>query len=215
MHRPWWLVLPVALAIVALQTGAWPAKIGVALSCALLLAWALSARWTLPRGAPWLIGALLLSAVGDLFLSFKAGRVSYFIAGIAFFFGAHLGYLAYALAHGRIHRTVLAAMVAVFLPYYVFALHPAMAGPALSVAVLGYLLISCVVFAAACGMRLGGAVKWPFLAGIGLIVLSDTIISFKEFLHWHAWNGLILPTYYLAQISVTAGALARPPRPPA
>jgi hypothetical protein len=77
------------------------------------------------------------------------------------------------------------------------------------VAVLGYLLISCVALAAAIGLRQPGVVKSLYVAGIVLVVISDTIISFKEFLDYHDLNGLILPTYYLAHLAITLSILIR------
>ena len=57
-------------------------------------------------------------------------------------------------------------------------------------------------------MRMGARLKWLFITGIGLIVFSDTLISFGEFLRWKRGNWLILPTYYLAQLCVSWTVLA-------
>ena len=59
-------------------------------------------------------------------------------------------------------------------------------------------------------MRLPAALKWAYLAGIALIVFSDTLISFKEFLRYRRFDFLILPTYYLAHLCVTWAAIAMP-----
>jgi len=72
--------------------------------------------------------------------------------------------------------------------------------PVLTVAVLFYLLISCISFAAATGIRFPSFPKWLFITGISLILFSDTIIAFKEFVGYHDLNFLILPTYYLSHI---------------
>ena len=47
-----------------------------------------------------------------------------------------------------------------------------------------------------------------FTLGIGLIVASDTIISFTEFLQFRALDWLILPTYYLAHLCITCAVLS-------
>jgi hypothetical protein len=39
--------------------------------------------------------------------------------------------------------------------------------------------------------------------------LSDTIISFNEFLGYRELNSLILPTYYLAHLTITTSLLLR------
>lgn len=204
------LILPFLLGILASTRGPMAAKLGVPLSCAFLLplVWG---RDALRR--PDLLGlaaALGFSAVGDWFLSNRHGRESFFLAGIGFFFCAHLGYLACALAHGRIHRTTLAATGLLFVPYYLLLLLPRLTSPALAAAVLAYLLISCVALAGAAGMRVSGSIPWGYLSGIALIVFSDTVISFKEFLRYHALDPLILPTYYLAHLAVTWTAVALP-----
>jgi uncharacterized membrane protein YhhN len=211
VYRMGWLLLPFGLAIAALGTGDLRAKMGVAVSCALILLWNLRRSPKCRQDAGWVVAALCLSAAGDWFLSNKGHREAYFLAGIALFFGAHLGYLTFACLQGRLDRRVLGMLLGVYLCYYLLCLRPAIGRPVLDLAVLLYLLISCVVFAAAWGMRMRPRLKWPYVAGIGLIVVSDTLISFNEFLGWKQWNWLILPTYYLAQLCVSWTVLAQDP----
>ena len=203
----WLLGVPAVLGYLASTEGWIAAKLGVPLFCAALLVIAhvrrLAGRWDLGC----LIAALGWSAVGDWFLSHRAGRESFFLAGIGFFFCAHLGYLGFARFHGGPVRRPLAVLLLVFVPYYLLALWPAISSGVLAVAVFVYLLISCVALAAALAMQAGPALKRPYVAGIALIVFSDTLISFHEFLHYDAWNALILPTYYLAHLWVTWAAL--------
>ncbi len=71
------------------------------------------------------------------------------------------------------------------------------------VTVLFYLIVSCVSLGAALGIKALPKIKLPYVFGIALVLFSDTIISFKEFVHYDALNVLILPTYYLAQIAIT------------
>jgi uncharacterized membrane protein YhhN len=205
------LLLPLGLAIVALSTGDLLAKMGVPVSCALVLLWAFREAPTCCQDAGWVVAALCLSAAGDWFLSNKGDREAYFITGIALFFGAHLGYLAFACRHGQFHRKILGVLLSLYLTYYVFFLRPAIKHPGLALAVLLYLLISCVVLSAAWGMRVRPRLKWPYVTGMGLIVVSDTLISLKEFLGWGRWNWLILPTYYLAQLCVSGAVLRQDP----
>jgi uncharacterized membrane protein YhhN len=210
-YRMGWLLLPFGLAITALATRDLRAKMGVAVSCAIILGWALRRTRTGLRGAWWVVAALCFSAAGDWFLSNKGHREAYFLAGIALFFCAHLGYLVFASRQGRLDWKVLGILLAMYLFYYVFCLRPGIRSPELAIAVLFYLLISCVVFSAAWGMRMGAHLKWPYVTGIGLIIFSDTLISLNEFLGWKQWNWLILPTYYLAQLCVSWTVLAQDP----
>jgi uncharacterized membrane protein YhhN len=208
MPLTWLLLIPSGLAVAALVTGSLAAKLGVALSCAFILF--LGCLRTGPRegrATVWVMAALVLSAVGDWFLSNRGGRESYFIAGIGFFFGAHVGFLKYAWRQGQLNRLVLAGLCLVYLAYYVLALRPVIVSPVLAAAVLGYLLISCLALSVACGLRLPLSLKLPFIAGIVLIVFSDTLISFNEFLRWRQWSWLILPTYYLSHICITGSVL--------
>jgi uncharacterized membrane protein YhhN len=203
LRLTWWLVLPAGLAVAALRTGSLVAKMGVPLSCAVLLLWALRRAPDRRRDALWVVAALCLSAAGDWFLSNRAARLSYFLVGIGLFFGAHLGYLAFAWRQGRPRGWVLGGLLVLYLSYYNVWLVPAIAPSVLSGAVLLYLLISCLVLATACGLRLPPHLKWPYVAGMGLIVVSDTFISFTEFLGFGTFTWLILPTYYLAHLCVT------------
>jgi len=207
MARLLLLAAPALIAALALKTGTVPLKTGVALTNALILLFAL--RGILGRYLPALavVAALSVSAVGDYFLSTKGTSVTRFVIGIGAFLLAHLGYLVFALLEGRLTPLALGVLLAVYLPYFLFGLRRAIRDPALSAAALVYLLASCVTFAAAFGIRLDPAPKAFFVAGVALIVVSDTIISFKEFLGWKRVEWLILPTYYLAHISIVLSLL--------
>jgi uncharacterized membrane protein YhhN len=206
-----WLFLPLSLAIVALSTRNVCTKMAVAVSCAIILAWTLGWGHPSRRDSWWVVVALCFSAAGDWFLFNKDHGEAYFLGGIASFFCAHLGYLVFASRQGRLDWRVLGILLGVYLLYYGFCLRPAIKSLEMALAVLFYLLISCVVFSTAWGMRMGAQLKWPFITGVGLIVFSDTLISFSEFLRWKQWNWLILPTYYLAQWCVSWTVLSQDP----
>ena len=104
----------------------------------------------------------------------------------------------------------LGVLLVAFVPYFGLALSPPIGSRVLWIAVLLYLLISCVSLAAAVGVKQAGWVKGFYVAGLGLVVFSDTVISFNEFLRYRALNGWILPTYYLAHLAITASILLRP-----
>ena len=52
------------------------------------------------------------------------------------------------------------------------------------------------------GLRGSQVAKWAYVFGIFLILFSDTIIAYKEFVGYNELNYLILPTYYLAHIAI-------------
>jgi len=204
----WILLIPAILGIIATTTDYLPAKMGVPLACALILLFTLRPRWGRAGADVYaVIAAFLFSAAGDYFLSNKGGQELYFVIGIGLYLLAHLGYLGFAWRNGRLHRLVLGLLLLVFLPYYFLLLSPAIADPILSLSVLAYLLVSCLVLAVASGLRLPQPIKGIYILGIALIVLSDTVISSTEFLQYREFNWLILPTYYLAHLSISYALL--------
>lgn len=187
-----------------------PFKLSVPGACGVILGLGLARGWFAHPGPAWaLIWAFAWSMVGDWFLSYRAGRDTWFEAGIAGFFLAHLGYISHALQQGRLHRPTLLGSLGVFVPYYLLALAPRISNPVLNSAVLLYLLVSCVALAAAAGLGTAFAPRALYLGAIALVVFSDLVISFKEFLRYHALDWLILPTYYLAHLGATASTLVR------
>ncbi len=201
-RRMLWLLFPLVAGYVAWKTGVLAVKLAVPASCALLLVWG-DAPIRRNRDVGWVVLAFAASLVGDAFLSTRAGRESFYLAGIAAFFVAHIGYLGFALRNGRMSRAVCGGLLAGYLGWFAVQLGPAIPSLPLKVAALIYLLISCAALAASVGLRLPPAAKWPYVAGIGLIVFSDTLIALNDFMKVKGVGFLILPTYYLAQILVT------------
>ena len=207
------LLLPLALGVAAYLIGHLALKMAVPATCA----FALLASRDLRRSADtwFVVAAFGFSTIGDAFLSTRAGRESFYVGGIVGFFFAHAGYLAFALRNGRVHGPVLVGLLAGYLAWFAWRLAPAIGSPVLATAALCYLVISCVTLAAALGLRLPVGPKAAYVAGIALIVFSDTLIARGDFLGKRSLNFLILPTYYLAQIAVAAALLlgrASPPR---
>jgi uncharacterized membrane protein YhhN len=157
----------------------------------------------------FIIIAFAFSITGDWFLSTRHGSSARFVYGIAFFFLAHTGYLAYSLFNGRIKWIFTFILLAFYLAFYIFLLLPSIHEPALDVAVLGYLIISCFSVGAAAGIESLSVQKWIYFFGITMILFSDTIIGLSEFTTFREWNFLILPTYYLAQISITMALMIK------
>lgn len=204
------LVVPALVAGLALTTGRLPFKLAVPGLCAVILLIFIRRCDSGRRREIWaVVVAFAMSMVGDYFLSSRRGHAHYFEAGIAAFFFAHLGYLRYALLNGRLHRLTLAVLLIGFGSYFVSQLSPVIHGRALWVSVLLYLLISCVGLAAAVGLKSPALAKLIYVSGLGLVVFSDTVISFNEFLHYRGLNAWILPTYYLAHLAITASIMLR------
>jgi hypothetical protein len=148
-----------------------------------------------------------VSIAGDYFLSYKNKDKNYFVYGIALYFLAHIGYLLYIVMSFYINFAVFAVaagvLLAGYLAYYFISLAKNVDGM-LSIAVISYLVISCAVLALAISAQADLAVKIPVVAGIALIVISDTIIAESDFSNHKRLAFLILPTYYAAQIFLSA-----------
>ena len=163
-----------------------------------------------PRKDIWfIIFAFLFSIIGDWFMTHKGEDSLMFSKGIAAFFIAHIGYLSFAISNGRIKWGITSFILLVFLIYFFWLLFPAINETILLIATLIYLLISCLTFGASFGINGNSVFKWSYVFGVFLIVFSDTIISFTEFLRYGKLDFLILPTYYLAHISVTFSIINR------
>ena len=203
------LVIPVLSAILALINHDFAFKAGVAGSGIILLG-VFYRKDIGARKDIWaVIAAFLFSIAGDWFLSNRHGDTTRFIAGIALFFVAHIGYLSYALMNGRLNRILTIILLAGYLVFFGLKLYPAIDNRTLMFAVFVYMLISCISLGAAGGIKAAPVVKWVYFFGISMVVFSDTIIAFREFTAYDQLSWLILPTYYLAQISVTLSLMIR------
>ena len=206
LKRNWIYVLllfSVISAIMALITASFTYKSGTA-GIGIIILLILNFRMVKPSKKIWLIiGAFLFSIAGDWFLSNMDGDPMMFSKGIALFFLAHIGYLVFAAINGQIKWRVTSILLAVFLVFFFLILYPSINDKVLMLSALIYLLVSCLSVGAAVGIKGNPVVKWAYAFGIFLILFSDTIISLKEFLGYNILNFMILPTYYLAHISIT------------
>ncbi|SEK27055.1 Uncharacterized membrane protein YhhN [Maribacter orientalis] len=197
------LFLSVISAIFALLTSNFIFKSGTA-GIGILIVLILNFKKEKPSKDTWLIiGAFLFSIAGDWFMSNMNGDSTMFSKGIALFFLAHLGYLLFATLNGQIKWRFTSILLALFLLFYFLVLFPSINDNILMLATLIYLLISCFSLGASVGIKGDYIVKWTYVFGIFLILFSDTIISLTEFLGYNRLDFLILPTYYLAHISIT------------
>ncbi len=203
------LLLSVISAILALNTSHFLFKSGSA-GMGIIILLIIRLKSVKPRKDLWfIIGAFLFSILGDWFMSHKNGDIIMFSKGIALFFLAHIGYLLFAAYNGKMKWTITSILLLVFLTYFFWLLYPAISDKVLLIAALIYLLISCVTFGASFGITGNSVVKWAYVFGIFLVVFSDTIISLTEFLGYTVLDFLILPTYYLAHISIAFSLIYR------
>ena len=203
------LGVSVILAILGVSTANFIFKSGTA-GMGILIILILYAQFKKSTKDTWMIlGAFLFSIIGDWFLSNMNGDSLMFVKGIALFFLAHVGYLLYALFNGRIKGMFTVILLAAYLVFFFLVLYPTFTDVPLMIASLVYLLISCFSLGAAMGMKGDPTARRSFIFGIVLIIFSDTIIAFKEFVDYHTFDFLITPTYYLAHIFITFSLIKR------
>ena len=202
------ILLPFVCAVLSLKGYGSNFKYGVALLCGIILCVAYGRN--VKKDVWIIIAAFLFSIVGGWFLSNRKGMNIRFIYGIVFYFIAHLGFLWFSLKNGKIKKWILYSALIVYLVFFILMLYPNIDNQALTIAVLCYLLISCISFAAATGLRWPTFPKWMFVAGIASLLFSDTIIAFKEFLGYQDLYFLMMPTYFLSHLLITSALLLMP-----
>ncbi|MGB5271119.1 MAG: lysoplasmalogenase [Eudoraea sp.] len=203
------LLFAVLSAIMALNTSEFFYKSGSA-GVGIVILIILNFRKTKQPNDTWMIiGAFLFSIAGDWFMSNKLGDPMMFSKGIALFFIAHAGYLGFALLNGKIKWRFTLLILMAYLVFFFLLLYPSIDDKVLMYAALVYLLISCLTFGASFGINGDTGFKWTYVFGIFLIVFSDTIIALTEFLGYTKLDFMILPTYYLAHISITFSLIRR------
>ncbi|MCP4976172.1 MAG: lysoplasmalogenase [Maribacter sp.] len=206
LFRSWFAILvliQVVFAIIATVSDIIYFKIGVAGIGIIILLMAYAKKLLKFLDVWVVILAFVCSMIGDCFLSNMNGDNSMFMIGISLYLLAHVGYLIFSLLNGSIKLGTTIGILMVFIVFYYSTLYSYITDRLLAYIVLFYLVVSCVSLGAALGIKAVQKIKWPFVVGIGLILFSDTIISFKEFMNYDVLNILILPTYYLAQICIT------------
>jgi len=203
------LLFAVLSAIMALNTSEFFYKSGSA-GVGIIILIILNFRKTKQPNDTWMIiGAFLFSIAGDWFMSNKLGDPTMFSKGIALFFIAHAGYLGFALLNGKIKWRFTLLILIAYLVFFFLLLYPSIEDKVLMYAALIYLLISCLTFGTSVGIKGDALFKWAYIFGIFLIVFSDTIIALTEFLGFDKLDFMILPTYYLAHISITFSIIRR------
>ncbi len=203
------LLVSCILAILGVTTSNFVYKSGTAGMGIIILMMLQFQKGKMVKDVWMIIAAFLFSIIGDWFLSNMNGDSMMFVKGIALFFLAHVGYLAYALMNGKIKWAFTGMVLAAYLIFFFVMLYPTFTDMILMTASLIYLLISCFSLGASVGMRANGIVKWSYVFGVIMILFSDTIISFKEFMDYHTFDFLITPTYYLAHTCITFSLMKR------
>lgn len=203
------LLIPFASAILALLHFGFVFKSGTAGFGILIVLILYFDRLWQTKDIWFIMAAFMFSIAGDWFLSNMDGDTGMFVSGIAFYFFAHIGYLLFALMNGKIKKVFTLILLAGYLVFFGMKILPNIDNAMLIWAALIYLIISCLSLGAAVGLRGNPVSKWGYAFGIFLILFSDTIIAHKEFVGFKELNFLILPTYYLAHITIVFSLMKR------
>lgn len=200
-----WLLIPTALMVFREFRPSYALSPVITLSCMVIAA--MFAR----EARIWVCLGFVFSVVGDFFLQNKGISPYSYLLGIGGFFLAHVCFAAYSVARADWSYVSLIAAIALLIPYIFLVtgkLYPALDSNAMRVAVTMYMLISIAAFSLSFSVNAPFLPKGLFIVGIGLILFSDTIIAYSDFLRVHRLSHLIMPTYYLCHIFVAASTIA-------
>lgn len=182
------------------------AKPGVMLG---LLAVVLLAGSVGKEAVAWLLVALVLGMIGDIFLLGDTARR--FKAGLASFLVGHMAYVMCFLALGvtmtgsRIWAGIAIMLVCLFASRRVLPNVHAAAGWGLSFPVAIYMGVIAVMEIVAWGTG-----SWLISLGAAVFVISDTVLSMDRFVAPIAHGRLIVMiTYHVGQALIVAGVLDR------
>ncbi|MBN2718391.1 MAG: lysoplasmalogenase [Deltaproteobacteria bacterium] len=159
------------------------------------------------RGGGFLMGGIVLCAVGDIFLIFQQRRL--FLIGIGAFLLAHLAYCgAFISMKGDIRITVAVAPFVYGVGFLIARWLLPHVEDKMKKPVIAYLVTICTMVALASGLLLRGGGQFTVAAAIFMI--SDVYVARHRFVKSEFKNRLIgLPLYYIAQmIFATAASIA-------
>jgi uncharacterized membrane protein YhhN len=199
------IVIPIIFAILAWKTlNLWMVE-GVAICCAAICILVIFRQ---PGSALiWLLcAAFLISVCGDLCMKHRRVNPHLFIAGIAFFFVAHVCFLVFLLKNGGFSWPLFLIVLIPLMVFFAEKILKGISKPELKLGVLLYLAISCATLSASFGLA-GGVLKPLFICGVASLAVSDFFISLREFMHAKAVCGWIMPLYYLAHILIAGSVL--------
>ncbi len=171
-----------------------------------LLSVALLAGATDSTAGRWLVLALLLGLVGDVFLLQDAPNR--FVGGLAAFLVGHLAYVASFVTVG-LDRPVLGWLGAAVLLVALVVGRRILPG-AVADGGVGLAAAVAVYMAVIGAMAVTGWATGRPLVGLGasLFVVSDTVLALGKFVQPRPWTSVVvMVTYHLAQALIVAGLL--------
>jgi uncharacterized membrane protein YhhN len=152
-----------------------------------------------PHASRWLMTALALSLLGDVYLMLPGDR---FIAGLSAFLLAHVAYIFAFDVSAKSGLLWLLLVLVVSSPFALRILR-AVTDPAMRNAVAVYMAV--IGFMAASALASG---SWAATVGAVLFVVSDLTIAWDRFVRpFPAARMMIIVTYHLGQWGLVEGLL--------
>jgi len=151
---------------------------------------------------PLIVGGLIFSLAGDIFLMLPADR---FMAGLASFLVAHLLYIA-AFAAGGWNLTPIAALPAITIgAVLLWILLPRTGRMRVPVTIYATALLVLLWQSMGRATAVGDAGAWLALAGAAVFVASDATLAINRFVKpFRAAQLVVMSTYVLAQVLIAA-----------
>lgn len=189
--------------------GYWVFKPSVMLIAIILVAITPYFTWANRHFRLVLLGALVGSLAGDVFLMLSPNL---FIPGLASFLVAHLFYIALFRQGQRWFpsKAALAAVLAVGAGMYAIVWN-GLGDPVLKGAVAAYVVVIALMASQALGRAatLGTAAAWRVALGACIFMVSDSTIAINKFVTPVPWSEFwILSTYYAAQLLIVFNVAA-------
>lgn len=169
-----------------------------------------SASVRVRRRALFLWLGLALTLLGDFFLVYKNAPIASlnFLLGVGGYSLAQICWLIFLLRLGRFSRWVGVPLFLFFGAFYGFALFnafPVSHENPLRVMIALYAVLSCTNVSLAAGSRGLPGSRW-LLAGISVLLFSDTMIALGRFIYVGDVLVLVGPTYLLSLLFIALGA---------
>ena len=160
----------------------------------------------------WIVGALFFSWIGDVLLIFHERDSLFFLLGLSAFLIAHIFYILFfhnVKAKENIQsRWWLLVPVVVYYGVLIKVLYPYLADMKVPVPVYGIVISFMLLLALHMIFLKQKSAGFRMMIGAILFIASDSVLAFNKFYEpFESAGTIIMLTYGLAQLMITAGAI--------
>jgi uncharacterized membrane protein YhhN len=160
----------------------------------------------------WIVMSLVFSVIGDVFLLFQRSDSIFFILGLSAFMVAHIFYIIF-FHSVRVRETIesrwwLLLIIVVYYGGMIYFLSPYLGDMSLPVRIYGIVISFMLMLAMHMTYLPDRKTGLLILLGATLFIISDSILAINKFYAHFRFSGLvIMGTYGIAQLFLTAGAI--------